>query len=194
MKKQFVIILALIFSSFFTHAQSLKAMAESEMMTWYGIDFTTARFQNFGAYLSDKTVKTGLPRWSMHPFGADDLATFKKKYKKDKIAVADAQAATRNKEQDYTAQMTTGAHELNMDSLKTVVAQYEMKGTGYGLLFIVESFEYTKKKTNIWAVYINEADKTIIDAKKVTKETFGDWFVGVTETVQQGAKYMKNAK
>lgn len=194
MKKQFVIILALICCSLFTNAQSLKAMAESETMTWYGIDFTVARFQNFGAYLSDKTVKTGLPRWSMHPFGADDLATFKKKYKKEKITVADAQAATRNKEQDYTGHMTTSEYELNMDSLKNVIAAYEMKGTGYGLLFIVESFEYTKKKTNIWAVYINEADKTVIDAKKVTKETFGDWFVGVTETVQQGAKYMKNAK
>lgn len=188
MKKQFLLIAALL-CTMFTNAQTLEDMKNSETMTWYGIDFTVAKLQNFGSFMTDNSVKFGLPRWTMHPFGEDDLKKFKGKYDKKTIVIFDAQAAKRNKERDYAAQMTTEAYELNMDSLQNVVSQYEMKGTGYGLMYIVESFEYRKKKSNVWVVYINEADKKIIDARKVTKETYGDWFEGIIEATQQGGKY-----
>ena len=194
MKKQLLLVLTLAFISCSSFAQTLKDMSAAESMTWYGIDFTAARFQNFGAYMSDKAVKTGLPRWSMHPFGNDDLDKFRKKFKKSEIKVEDKVTATHNKENDYTTQMTTEAYEMTMDDLKQVVSGYEISGEGYGLMFIVESFEYKAKKSNVWAVYINKTDKSVIDAKKVTTETYGDWYEGMLNTVQQGAKYLKSAR
>lgn len=47
---------------------------------------------------------------------------------------------------------------------------------------------------NFGAYMSDKADKSVIDAKKVTTETYGDWYEGMMNTVQQSAKYLKSAR
>lgn len=172
-----------------SQAQSLKEVENAETLTWYGIDFTQARFQNFGAYMNDATVKKNLPLWTMTPFGGDDLSRFKKKYSKKELLIENKQAATRNTGVNYDNHLSSDPHELDTEKIKAIVAEYDIQGNGYGLLFIVESFQNIGKKGSIWYAYINKADKSIIAAEKVTTETFGDWFESVNNTIKRSSRY-----
>lgn len=190
MTKQFLLTLCMVCAGLFTQAQTVDAVKSSETLTFYGIDFTEARFLNFGAYMKDKQVKNGLARWSMHPFGGDDLKTWSKKYKKDKFIVNDAQSAKRNADMNYDEHTGTDPFEMSEDDVKAVVAQYDIEGTGYGLLYVVESFDYLKTKpASIWVVFINQKDKSVIGMKKFTNDTYGDWLEATRLTLKQSSRY-----
>lgn len=194
MKKGLVLIALLLLSAICTDAQTLADVKKSESLTWYGIDFSEARFLNFGAYVSDKSVKKSLPQWSYHPFGADDIEKWKKKYKKDKLVVDIKQSGKRNDSTDFDKHMSTEPFSMNIEDIKKIVAEYDIKGDGYGLLYIVESFQNSGKTSNIWSVFINQSDKTVIDAQRFTNETYGLWTEAIDHTIKQSAKQLSSAK
>lgn len=195
MTKQILFAVVLMCTAFFTHAQTLADVKQSESITWYGIDYSQTHFLNFGAYMSDGTVRKGLNRWSYNPFGGDDMDTWKKKYKKETLKVDNKISAQRNKDTKYDEHMGTEPFEMSMDDVKKVVSEYDISGDGYGVLYIVESFDnVSSKKAQVWAVFINEKDKTVIDAQKTMTETYGDWALAVTNTLKQSAKTLNKAK
>ncbi len=195
MTKNILLALVLVCAALFTNAQSLVDVKQSPNLTWYGIDYSQTHFLNFGAYMSDGTVRKGLNRWSYNPFGGDDIATWTKKYKKETLKVDNKISAQRNKDTKYDEHMGTEPFEMTLDDVKKVVTEYDIQGDGYGILYIVESFDYiSSKKAKVWAVFINEKDKTIIDAQKTMTETYGDWALAVTNTLKQSAKTLNKAK
>lgn len=192
MAKQLLLTLCIVCAGLLTQAQSISSVKESKTLTFYGIDFSETRFLNFGAYLSDKQVKNGLARWSMHPFGGDDVRAWSKKYKKDKFIVNDAQSAERNAAVNYDERMGTKPFEMSEDDVKELVSQYDIEGNGYGLLYVVECFDNQKtKKGSIWVVFINQADRSIIGMKKFTNDTYGDWLEATRLTLKQSSRYWK---
>ena len=195
MIKNILFAVALTCAAFMTNAQTLADVKASESLTWYGIDYSQTRFLNFGAYMSDATVRKGLNRWSYNPFGGDDIATWTKKYKKGTLKVDNKISGQRNKDAKYDEHMGTEPFEMIMDDVKKLVSEYDIKGDGYGVLYVVESFDYiSSKKAQVWAVFINEKDKTVIDAQKTMTETYGDWALAVTNTLKQSAKDLNRAK
>lgn len=195
MKKHLLLVLCLICTTVFTQAQTLKTVAESENMTWYGVDYSEARFMNFGAYLSDEGVKKSLNRWSFDPFGGDDIKHWSKKYKKDNLKVDLETSHKRNHNTDFTPHLSNDPFEMSKEDIAKMVAEYNIQGDYYGLLFIAESFNNAgAKEAKMWAVVINEKDGSVIDAERFTIETFGDWAEGVRLGVRQSARHMSKAK
>lgn len=195
MNKRLLLTLCIICTTFFAHAQTVKDVADSESMTWYGIDYSETRFMNFGPYINEDIIKRSLPRWSFDPFGGDDIDRWKKKYKKDNLEVDIAKSGERNKNTEYAAHIGNDAFELTKDDLQEMVSAYDISGDGYGMLFVGESFDKSgTKEARMWVVLINKKDASIIDAEKFTIETYGDWSEGIRLGVKQSARYMNKAK
>lgn len=178
-----------------TNAQTMQDVANSSTLKWYGIDYSEAHFLNFGAYLSDKVVRTNMPRWSFDPFGGDYHKEWKKKYKKETLDADTNPTRKRNQDADFDAHMGTEPFEMSEEDVKKLVASYDdIEGTGYGLMYVVESFNNVGKVSNIWAVVFNEKDRTVINATRYEAETFGDWAEGVRITVKKHARDLAKAK
>ncbi|HEY9178011.1 MAG TPA: hypothetical protein VIN07_09985 [Flavipsychrobacter sp.] len=193
--KKIITGLYLVLSGFLAQAQTLADVKNSETLTWYGIDYSQMRLHNFGAYMSDGTVKRSLPNWSFNPVSEPDIKRLKSKYKKETVLVDVAESGKRNMAANYDNQLGDPDYQLTMDDIKKIVSEYDINGEGYGLLFVAETFKYaTGKPATMWAVFINKADKSVIDAKKVTTETFGEWSEAVLNTIKHSAKHMSQAK
>lgn len=193
--KRILIALGLICTLSATQAQTLKDANESESLTWYGIDYSHAHFLNFGAYLNDEGVKRGLPRWSFDPFGTDDVRNWQKKYKKDNWKVDIASTSKANKEEDYSDQFDTKPFELTEEEVKEIVTAHDIKGDGYGLMYVVESFDNVGvKEANVWAVFFSEKDKTILGMERYTADTYGDWAEAINLTLKKNSRYLAKAK
>lgn len=194
MKKLLTLALCLI-CTIGMQAQTLQDVANSESLTWYGVDLTETHFLNFGAYVNDETVHKNLPRWTFDPFWGDNVKHWKKKYKKKEIVVNLASSGQRNKNADYTPHLGTEPFEMSKEDLQKIVSAYETDASGYGLLFVPETYDFEKTKpAKVWAVFINNANKTIIDAEKFTIDTYGDWAEAIRLGVRQSAGYLQKAK
>lgn len=145
----------------FLNAQTLTDVARSNALTWYGIDFTQARFLNF---TTSQTVGD---------LSEEDKSLVKRKFKKKYFDTDFTACQKRNSALDYNKITSNGAYEIDAETVKKVVSEYDIKGTGYGMLFVVESFEKTRSKGYIWIAYFNKADKKIISITRYTG--FFDW-------------------
>ncbi len=193
--KKIITGLYLVLSGFLAHAQTLADVKASKTITWYGIDYSQMRLHNFGAYMGDAAVKKSLPNWSFNPVSEPDVKRMKSKYKKETVLVDVAESGRRNMAANYDKHLGDPDYQITLDDIKKIVAEYDIKGDGYGLLFVAETFKYaTGKPATMWAVFINQADKSVIDATKVNTETFGEWSEAVLNTTKQSAKFLSQAK
>lgn len=192
--KKLLILICLICATFFTKATGLDEAAASEQITWYGIDYTETRFMNFGDYVRDETIKKNLPRWSYYPFAGSYNKMWSKKYKKELLVAMDG-TNKMNEEQNYTDHLTTESFEMSKEDLQKVVDKHNISGEGYGLMYIPETFDFVgTKPAKIWAVIINNADGTIIDAQKYKHDTYGDWATGIEAVIKKHSADLKKVK
>ncbi len=193
--KKIILALCFITAAFTAQAQTLADVKKAETITWYGIDYSQIRLHNFGAYMNDGGVKRNLPNWSFNPVSEADIKRLKSKYKKKEIKVDVAESGKRNLAANYDNQLGDPDYQLSLDDMKKIVSEYDIKGEGYGLLLVAETFKYaTGKPATMWAVFINNADKSVIDAVEVSTETFGEWSEAVLNTIAKSARHMSQAK
>lgn len=194
MRKVLALTLGLICASIITKAQTLADVNASENVSWYGVDFTETRFMNFGAYVSDETVKRNLPRWSFYPFAESYYKSWKGKYKKD-LKVKMDNTDKINKDHNYTDQMTTENFELSLEDLQKIVNKHNIDGDGYGIMYIPETYDFIGTKPGkVWGVTFSEKDGKIIHAEKYTYDTYGDWATVIEHTLKKHASDVRKAK
>ncbi len=129
----------------YSTAQTLGDVNRSSSLTWYGIDFTQARFLNFnGAVTSYELNNYSLiSEWSHSPLQDADENFIRRKFDKKNLSVDIASTRSRNSSIDYAASLSSGMHEIDVDAVKKVIAESDISGNGYGVLFVVESFDNT---------------------------------------------------
>ena len=183
MKSTLLISFPFIWSVAFLNAQTLTDVARSKELTWYGIDFSQARFLNFSSSQMIGEIT-----------GADKNYV-QKQYKKNILKTDFSTSKKRNSALDYSKLMSNAAYEIDAETVKKVVAEYDINGTGYGMLFVVESFENTRRMGFIWIAYFNKADKKIISITRYTGlfgttkcHGCGEWQHAITNVIKISGK------
>jgi hypothetical protein len=64
-------------------------------------------------------------------------------------------------------------YALNEEIIQQVVSEYKTEYTGYGLVFIVESFNKTFEKGTVWVTFFHIPTKQVVLTKKMTAEPMG---------------------
>ena len=116
-------------------AQTLNDVAHSKEITWYGIDFSCARFQNFDDKFKTEFLKDSLLNfWSMNPLYSGDKNFIRLRYDKDQIGINVRNSRKRNREINYDNLFTNLTNEIDADTVREIVSEYDLKGTGFGVL------------------------------------------------------------
>ncbi len=161
-----LLILIFVAISCQAYSQTLTDVAHSEELTWYGIDFSEARFINYDRYFTTSTLRRSLSDWSFNPLTSSARKYIADKYRKISLTVDLSSSERRNDRTDFSKRIVTESYDLNAADIKEIVADYKTSGTGYGVLFIVEGFDDKSEIAFVWVTYINNSDKTIISTKR----------------------------
>jgi hypothetical protein len=148
-------------------AQSLGDVNRSKSLTWCGIDFTHARFLNFGGELNVNDLKNFyLSEWTMSPLQDNDENFIRRKYGKKSLSTDTAAIRSRNSAIDFSSAITSGVHEIDVDDVKRVIAESNFSGSGYGVILIVESFDNANNTASVWTAYFNRSDGKLISTRR----------------------------
>jgi hypothetical protein len=170
-------VLALAFCAVsFTQAQD-KARAKSEKsITWYGIDFTIARFT---LVTDDPSVIVNQYLKSINMLIQMEPAKFdvKKWFNKTEVVYDLDQVNERNSKINPEGIVISDDYKITLDDVKGVIAKYNTKGkSGLGLIWVAENLHKVKQTGSYYVVFFDQATKEIIDAQRYESKAVGIGF------------------
>jgi hypothetical protein len=154
-----------------------KAKAKSEKsITWYGIDFTLARF----------TLVTEQPSVIVNQYlksiniliqTEQEKYDLKKWFDKTEVAYDLDQANERNSKINPDELVIGDEFKINADDVKAVIAKYNTQGKkGLGLIFVAENLNKVKQTGSYYVVFFDQATKAIIDSQRFEVKAVGIGF------------------
>jgi len=175
--KLILFVLALTFCVACAAMAQDKAKAKSEnAITWYGVDFTVARFTlviEEPSIIVNQYLKSINNLIQMEPEKYD----LKKWFNKTEVTMDLDQVNERNGKIDPGSLVITDEHKITLDDVKGVIAKYSTKGkSGLGLIFVAENLHKVTQTASYYVVFFNQDTKEIVDAQHFDVKPVGIGF------------------
>ena len=193
MKSKIVAILVLFLMNTVLYSQTIMDVARSKSITWYGLDFSKARFIGFETYITPDMLKDELiPNWC----NSIAQTNFSSKYSIDNVSVETTSVQKHNAEINKASLLTNNFYEINTETITSIISDYKTTGNGFGFVYIVESFEKSTEKVFIYVCYFNEKDKSIISMRRYIGTALGiglenHYFGAIKDVIQYSSKDFK---
>ena len=160
-----------------SYGQSIEELKNAESITWFGIDFSEARFIGKYDFKSFWELKEKfIPEWNQVVLREPEKYDLGKYFSKSKVETELGDVYDRNSKIDETniiVGLEESDYELSNEIIQKVVSEYKTDYTGYGLVFIVESFNKSLEKGTIWVTYFHIPTKTVVLTKRLSAEPMG---------------------
>jgi hypothetical protein len=170
------LLLVLFFTGMVTQAQD-KARAKSEKsITWYGIDFSAAKFT---LVTEDPTVIVSQYLKSINALiqMEPDKYDLKKFFNKTEVEIDLEQANAINAKIDPASLVISDEYKITLDDVKKVISHYNTKGKpGLGLLFVAENLHKVKQTGSYYVCFFDQNTKEIVDAQRFDAKAVGIGF------------------
>lgn len=178
MKTKFLISVLLIAFCWGTAVQAQdKAKAKSEKsITWYGIDFTKAKFT---LVVEDPSVIVNQYLKSINTLIQTEPTKYdlKKWFNKTEVNYELEQVNERNAKIDPGTLVISDDHKITLDDVKGVIAKYNTKGkSGLGLIFVAENLHKVNQTGSYYVCFFDQSTKEIIDAQRFEVKAVGIGF------------------
>ena len=175
--KLLISVLLIAFCLGITAVAQDKAKARSEKsITWYGIDFTRAKFTlvtEDPTIIVNQYLKSINQLIQMEP----EKYNLKKMFNKTEATIDLSQVDAKNATIDPATLIVNDVHKISLDDVKAVVASYDTKGkTGLGLIFVAENLHKVKQSGSYWVCFFDQATKQIVDAERYEAKAAGMGF------------------
>ena len=175
--KLFIVVVLIAFcSGMHTLAQD-KAKAKSEKsITWYGIDFTLAKFTlvtEDPTIIVSQYLKSINSLIQMEP----DKYDLKKWFNKTEATLELDQVNARNAAIDAGSLVISDEHKIEAGDVKKVIDQYKTSDKpGLGLIFIAENLNKVKQTGSYYVCFFDQTTKEIVDAQRFEAKAVGIGF------------------
>jgi hypothetical protein len=178
MKTKSFLIVVLIFSFFSgaMQAQDKKKAVAEKNITWFGIDFTLARFT---LVTEDPAaiVSTSLKAINSLILAEPDKYDLKKFFSKSEVTPDIDLVNERNSKIDPTLLVVPDKYSITPEDVKKVITSYDTKGkTGTGLVFVAENLHKVEQTGSFYVVFFDMASKEIIDLEHKVGKASGIGF------------------
>ena len=158
------------------HGQNKEQAKKEKSITWYGVDFTKAKFT---LVTEDPTIIVSQYLKSINQLIMSEPEKFdlKKYFNKTETAIELEQVNARNAAITPDGLVITDVHTITLDDVKGVVSKYNTKGkSGLGLLFVAENLNKVQQTGSYYVVFFNQETKEIIDAERFEVKAVGIGF------------------
>jgi hypothetical protein len=168
MKTKSLLIVVLVFSFFSgtLQAQDKKKAIAEKNISWYGVDFTLARFT---LVTEDPAaiVSTSLKAINTLIIAEPDKYNLKKFFSKSEVANDVEMVNERNSKIDPSLLVVPDKHTITPEDVKNAISSYDTKDkTGTGLVFVAENLNKVDESGSYYVVFFDIASKEIIDMER----------------------------
>ncbi|MBN2812878.1 MAG: hypothetical protein JXQ80_02315 [Bacteroidales bacterium] len=153
-----------------------KAKAKDEKaITWYGIDYTLAKFTLVAedpSVIVNQYLKSINQLIQMEPTKYD----LKKWFNKTETKIDLEQVNERNSKIDPATLVINDEHTITPDEVKKVVSAYKTQGPGLGLIFVAENLHKVTQTGSYYVVFFNQDTKEIVYSQRFVAKAVGIGF------------------
>lgn len=186
-------------------AQSPKEIFLSSEITWFGLDFSNAKFLGSFTTFDDKGQKTGqqirdeyFPGWNYLITKESEKYNFKIAYKKSLVSydleVVKQRNSAVNPDEIFSDKPEAKNH-LKSEDIAKIIKEYKTDKTGTGLVYIIDNFDKAGEEGVMWVTFFDMATKTVLLTERFAdaprgfgiKNYWARTILGVIE--QSGKKY-----
>lgn len=167
-----VLIVAALFGPL-SYAQDKERAMNEPSVTWYGVDFSKARFTNI----------TDDPELFVNQYfnainqlvpNEPDKYDIKKYFEKDEASISLEQVTERNAGIDPATLVISEPYEISYEDVQSVVKSYNTQGqNGMGLVFVAENMNKDDATGSYYVCFFDNGTKDIIDARRITGKAAG---------------------
>ncbi|MBN1599212.1 MAG: hypothetical protein JW894_13040 [Bacteroidales bacterium] len=177
MKKIIIYSLFLIFYSA-AFSQTKEEALNAETITWFGIDFSQARFVDDLAFpsgyeLRDKYFKG----WNRLIISEPEKYDIPKYFHCIEIKTDLGDVYRRNEDvnvSDIIVEIPEGDnYKIQEGEIQKIIKDYKADLEGYGLVFIAESFDKPRVEGCIWVTYFHIPTKKVVFTRKLVGKPVG---------------------
>ena len=175
-KSLFIVVLIFTFFSGAMQAQDKKKAVAEKNITWFGIDFTLARFT---LVTEDPAaiVSTSLKAINNLILAEPDKYNLKKFFSKSEVTPDIEMINERNSKIDPTMLVVPDKYTITPEDVKKVINTYDTKGkTGTGLVFVAENMHKVEEIGSYYVVFFDLSSKEIIDSERKVGKASGIGF------------------
>lgn len=176
MKRKTFLSIVLIFSGIILLSAQDAARVNSEKnLTWYGIDFSLAKFT---LVVEDPAIIVNQYMKSINTLIITETEkyNFKTFFNKSEVTNDLSLVETKNAAIDPASLVIADAHEITLDDVKKEIASLKTKGSGLGLVFIAENLNKTTQTGSYWVCFFDMTTHEIVDAKRKAGKAAGIGF------------------
>jgi hypothetical protein len=154
-----------------------KAKAKSEKsITWYGIDFTVAKFTLVTEPPSE-IVNQYLKSINVLIQTEQEKYDLKKWFNKSEVTYSLDQVNERNAKINPDGLVISDEHKITADDVKAVIAKYDTQGkSGLGLIYVAENLDKVKQIGSYYVCFFDQATKEIVDSQRYEGKAVGIGF------------------
>ena len=165
------------------------AQNENEI-TWFGLDFSKAKMVGSVGFTDPSQIQSYyLDQWNSVIVAEADKYNIAKYYKRPTVKNNLDVAKARNSKVVASTLVTDNTYTLS--EAQSIIKSYKGKGTGSGLLFVVESFSKTAEQATVYVILFDIASGKVNSIKKQTGKASGFgfrnyWLGAITNVMKKG--------
>jgi len=182
----------LLYPGYQLAAQDKTRAVKETAITWYGIDFSLAKFSHVTEDAA--TIVKALPGINQLVESEPEKYDLKKWFRKTDVEILLDQVNARNGVIDPAGLIVAEDNTIAIDEIKAVVSGYDTRGKkGLGLLFVGESMNKMKQTGSFYVVFFDQDTKEIVDASRYEGKAGGFgvrnyWAAAVFQVMKQWLK------
>lgn len=181
-----IVLFTLLFVNQISNAQKVNEI------TWFGIDFSKAKMIGSSGFNDVEKIQSYyLDVWNGVIVTEKDKYNISRYYKASDVTISLDAVKENNSKVDAAKLVINNEYSLSESDAKEVVSGYVGKGSGTGLLYVVEYFSKIDEKASIYVVKFDIESGTISSIKKIQGKPGGFgfrnyWLGAILEVMKKG--------
>ena len=175
-KKLINVFILILMSVNFMFAQNKGEAMKLQNVTWFGVDFTNAKFTlvtEDPAIIVDQYLKAINSLIIQEPEKFD----IKKYFMKSEVTYSINSALENNSKIDPTRLVINDEYKLAPEEIRNVIKKYQNENkSGLGLIFIAENLNKISQTGSYYVCFFDIATKEIIDSRRMEGKAAGFGF------------------
>ena len=144
-------------------------------VVWYGLDFTQAKLVGSAGFTNPEHIRNDFfDSWNSLIMMEASKYDLKGAFRKSGLKYDLEMIKSLNKNVDYTELVQDKTHSIKKEDVENAVKQYALdQKEGYGISFVVESYDKIQEKAFVWVTIFDAATKNVLVTERMEGKPSG---------------------
>lgn len=173
--KRIVLTFALFVFSLAAFSQITEENFQKAEVVWYGLDFSKAKLIGSEGFENPELIRNDFfEKWNVIIINEADKYDLKGAFRKSDLKFDLEMIEDFNRDVAFQELVVNKSYTITKDDVSAAVKKYKTdQKSGYGIVFVVESFDKISEKAAVWVTIFDASNKKVLIAEKMEAEPSG---------------------